>query len=89
MLWPGFLNEASLLRGDKKWNGSLQKLRICNMICTVSVAYKQCPDPYVFGPPGSVIIFTDLVPDPFIIKQKIKKNLDFIQFCYFLITFCL
>jgi hypothetical protein len=37
------------------------------------------PDMYVFGPPGSgsVIICTDLDPDPSIKKQKSKKILDF------------
>ncbi len=32
------------------------------------------PDPYVFGPPGSVFIFTDPYPDPSINKQKLRKT---------------
>ncbi len=36
-------------------------------------------DPYVFGPSGSVIIYTDrdVDPDPSINMQKSKKNLNF------------
>ncbi len=40
-------------------------------------------DPFVFGPPGTVIIFMD--PDPYINKQKFKKilNFNFLLFCEF------
>jgi hypothetical protein len=38
------------------------------------------PEPQVFGPNGSEIIFTDLDPDLSINKQKIKKSLYFLQF---------
>jgi len=40
----------------------------------LSRVVSSVPDPYVFGPSGSVIYCTD--PDPSISKQKIKENLD-------------
>jgi hypothetical protein len=41
--------------------------------------FSDLPDPFVRG--------TD--PDPSIIKQSSKKNIDFYCFCVFIVAFCL
>ncbi len=89
MLWAGFFKWGVALEGWQKITG-MEACKSSGFVTRfVSVACKQRSGSVSFWTSRICYYFTDSIPDPFIIKQKILKNLDFIQFCDFLITFYL